>query len=167
MDWCEFLKYSYCPPQNAPIFTNSSATPNRFSLIHLNFGEIYIEDFAINYYPESRREDEMKANKQQGRLKLCSETLVFVPQDSFLPVIKIPYKFCSKLEKWKSDEFKLSQTIYINCSQVVQLLENNVIGPYQIIKQSKSYLFQLLHQDLTMVLQKIGRLNGICRLQLG
>ena len=160
MDWLHFLQHNYTPLQFNSVLTSNT---DRFSLIHLNFGEVYFEDFAVIYYPEARTEEEMLKNKQQGRLKLCSETILFVPHDALSPLIKIPYKCCDTLSQWNGRALRGSthQCVYVRAAEKVLLLEGNNIGPYELVKKQEGYLFQLLYQDITVVLSKLHRLYTI------
>ncbi|KAI6657447.1 Protein FAN [Oopsacas minuta] len=159
MDWLHFLEHNYTPLQFNSVLTSNT---DRFSLIHLNFGEVYFEDFAVIYYPEARNEDEMVKLKQQGRLKLCSETLLFVPHDSLSPLIKIPYKHCDTLSQWNGKFLKsIQHCVYVRATEKVLLLEGNNIGPYEQVKKREGYLFRVLYQDVTAVLPKIHRLYTI------
>ena len=159
MDWLHFLEHNYTPLQFNSVLTSNT---DRFSLIHLNFGEVYFEDYAVIYYPEARNEEEMVKIKQLGRLKLCSETLLFVPQDSLAPLIKIPYKSCDTLSQWNGQTLKATQQcVYVRATEKILLLEGNNIGPYEQVKKREGYLFQLLYQDITAVLPKIHRLYTI------
>ena len=96
----------------------------RFSLLLLEFGEIYFEDFSVICYPNVAASQDVierypiltvqsmtysvdhapllssicmctffysLIRKQRGRLKVCSESLIFDPLDFNDPVVKVCY----------------------------------------------------------------------------
>ena len=56
-------------------------------MLLLEPGEIFFEDYSVQMKQES--EDSSKTNWTDGRLKLCSKSLVFVDKDLNKPLIKI------------------------------------------------------------------------------
>lgn len=85
----------------------SNFTWRRFSLLLLEFGEIYFEDYSCIYYPNASTESEsierweyIHVNdevyfevcyfrKERGRLKVCSRSLIFDPVDHAHPMLKV------------------------------------------------------------------------------
>lgn len=72
----------------------------RFSLLLLDPGEIYFEDFSAFLFSGSLVENDYENKKEIGRLKLCSKSIVFDPKDVMSPIIKIPFKECAKISEW-------------------------------------------------------------------
>jgi factor associated with neutral sphingomyelinase activation len=62
----------------------------RFSLLHLQHGEEYFEDYSVQCFPPDLTESEALQRAIRGRLKLCSQSVLFEPQDSRYPLIKVP-----------------------------------------------------------------------------
>jgi len=63
----------------------------RFTMLLLEPGEIFFEDYSV----QMRRLDAMLSEDKKwmdGRLKLCSKSLVFVNKDINQPLIKIQLK---------------------------------------------------------------------------
>lgn len=48
---------------------------NRFSLLQLDPGEIYFEDFSVVFIPADTTQKTYDSKKQDGRLKMCSKSL--------------------------------------------------------------------------------------------
>jgi hypothetical protein len=72
---------------------------SRFNLLLLEYGEVYFEDFSVYLFPVltiSRSFDMCDNFKVQGRLKLCSKSLIFEPLDIRRPVLKFPLKNMKK-----------------------------------------------------------------------
>jgi hypothetical protein len=63
----------------------------RFCLLLLEPGETYFEDF-IGLWLQKGSEEGV-----QGRLKLCSRSVVFEPRDSVLPLTKLPLQHCPRV----------------------------------------------------------------------
>jgi factor associated with neutral sphingomyelinase activation len=61
----------------------------RFSLLLLEFGEIYFEDYSCIYYPNASTESESIDRKERGRLKVCSRSLIFDALDHAYPILKV------------------------------------------------------------------------------
>ncbi|CAF3043116.1 unnamed protein product [Rotaria sp. Silwood2] len=62
----------------------SAVRQHTFSLYNLSANEIYFQDYAI-LCQSTLNEDQ----KIKGRIKICSKSLVFVPNDIRSPMIKI------------------------------------------------------------------------------
>lgn len=63
----------------------------RFSLLLLEPGEYYFEDYIASL---AVAENNTWLN---GRLKVCSLSLVFDPKDNHKPIIKIPFTQCGSI----------------------------------------------------------------------
>ena len=72
---------------------------NRFNMLLLDHGEHFIQDRRVSFSPLSVQQDlELqqaqsfnRSNCITGKLKICSRSIVFEPQDSFSPIIKFPF----------------------------------------------------------------------------
>lgn len=96
---------------------------DRFSLLLLEPGEIYFEDFSVMLHrnPDQQQQQQQSSSKSksksknkteagdndgespgpcEGRLKICSKSLVFVPSAKELkkPLVKFPFSECHKIE---------------------------------------------------------------------
>ncbi|XP_074031053.1 protein FAN [Leptinotarsa decemlineata] len=132
----------------------------RFSLLQLDPGEIYFEDFSAIFIPPDTTPKTYETKKQDGRLKMCSKSLIFDPKDINKPIVKIPFKDCVVIEQWKgSAKFLNSNNVLsVNCREYVELLEKNVIAPYQF-KGSANFLFLLNYANITNCLPQISQLH--------
>jgi len=66
---------------------------NRFSLLLLEPGEYYFEDYIASL---AVTENDTWLS---GRLKVCSLSLVFDPKDYHKPILKIPFTQCGSITK--------------------------------------------------------------------
>ena len=158
---------------------------DRFSLLLLEPGEIYFSDVAVTYCkdPDSkegrtptgkatssiRRKDSIKSSELQkehdcvrGRLKICSKSLVFVPQESSgpsqpdtTPLIKFPLADCISIAEWLPKSFqsrlaKESHVISVTCKSRVEMLEDNKVAPFRFerVEPLVPFVFALKYKKL-------------------
>lgn len=129
-------------------------------MLLLEPGEIYFEDFSAVLVPPDTTPKTYDYKKQDGRLKMCSKSLVFDPKDITKPLIKIPLKDCKIIEQWKgSAKFLDSNNVLsVNSNEHVEMLEGNVIAPYKF-KGAGSFLFLLNYANITNCLPQICQLH--------
>lgn len=123
-------------------------------------GEIYFEDFsAILVLPDTTPKT-YDFKKQDGRLKMCSKSLVFDPKDINNPLIKIPLRECLVLEQWKgSAKFITGKNVLsVQCKQFSQMLEGNIIAPYTFCEDG-NFLFILNYANIMDCLPQICQLH--------
>uniref|UniRef100_A0A2C9KF32 BEACH domain-containing protein n=1 Tax=Biomphalaria glabrata TaxID=6526 RepID=A0A2C9KF32_BIOGL len=84
----------------------------RFSLLLLDPGEIYFEDFSVFYYPAGLSKQQSLNRQQRGHLKLCSKSIVFVPQEILFPILKFPLKYVKNIDEWSGGLFTKLEDIY-------------------------------------------------------
>lgn len=132
----------------------------RFSLLLLDPGEIYFEDFSAVLVPPDTTTKTYDYKKQDGRLKMCSKSLVFDPKDINKPIIKIPLKDCRIIEQFKgSAKFLNSNDVLsVNTNEHIEMLEGNVIAPYKF-KGPANFLFVLVYAKITNCLPQICQLH--------
>ncbi|KAF5306415.1 hypothetical protein FQA39_LY08924 [Lamprigera yunnana] len=133
----------------------------RFSLLLLEPGEIYFEDFSACYIPSDTTTKNYELKKQMGRLRMCSKSLVFDCQDLNKPIIKIPLKECTILEQFKGNARFLNKNrnVLSVCSkQYIEMLEGNVIAPYKFCGFAR-FLFLLNYANISDCLPRITQLQ--------
>lgn len=105
---------------------------HRFSLLLLEPGEVYFEDFSgiLNdvQFPKDGK-------PRQGRLKLCSKSLVFEPRDWSYPLLKMHFKDCISISIVSSKV----NIIEIVIKQFAEMLEGNILAPYKFIYDRKEF----------------------------
>lgn len=129
-------------------------------MLLLDPGEIYFEDFSGSFIPPDATRKTYDVKKQEGRLKMCSKSLVFEPKDFTKPLIKIPLRDCIVIEQWKgSAKFvETRNALSINCREYIEMLEGNVIAPYKF-KESANFLFLLNYANISNCLTMISQLH--------
>ncbi|XP_060517176.1 protein FAN-like [Cylas formicarius] len=140
----------------------------RFSLLLLEPGEIYFEDFSVILIPSDTTCKNYDCKKQEGRLKMCSKSLVFDPRDITKAIIKIPLKECVVIEQFKGlAKFITSKNVLnVNCKEYLEMLEGNIIAPYKF-KGSANFLFLLNYASISDCLHQISQLCRACTLPPG
>ncbi|XP_026322727.1 protein FAN-like isoform X2 [Hyposmocoma kahamanoa] len=111
---------------------------SRFSMLLLEPGEIYFEDYSCTM---SDKESLVEGKARQGRLKLCSKSLVFEPRDWACPLIKLHFKDCTTISVVKPRSFcqSSSQVIKVKTKQYAEMLEENILAPYKFIYQEREF----------------------------
>jgi factor associated with neutral sphingomyelinase activation len=129
-------------------------------LLLLDPGEIYFEDFSAVLIPPDITPKTFDNKKQDGRLKMCSKSLVFDPKDINKPIIKISLKDCVVIEQWKGSAKYLTSNnvLTVNCREYIEMLEGNIVAPYKF-KESTNFLFQLNYANIMNCLPQICQLH--------
>lgn len=140
---------------------------SRFSLVLLEDGEYYFDDFSAFYYPSAKDDEESFRRRVKGRILLCSASLMFDPEDIRMPIIKFPYRDVSLIDQWndltsllpaKADIFSVRSTL------VVEMKENNTNAPYKFVKTPVEYRFSLNYVALSLLLSQTSIFVSISRL---
>ncbi|XP_045592662.1 protein FAN-like isoform X3 [Procambarus clarkii] len=140
---------------------------DRFSLLLLEPGEIYFEDFAAIYIlpEESANNNDGWAEKFEnrllrGRLKVCSKSLVFDPRDMRAPIIKFPFRTFERVEESKTtltNELLYSEgeksVVEVTCSMTVEMLEGGVLQPYKFCREEHKHKFQLIYAEIQAIVR--------------
>jgi WD40 repeat protein len=150
-------------------------------LLILEFGEYFFEDVSAFQYPNvpiwSDKSSIISCDgcKIQGRIKLCSKSLIFEPNDIKRPLIKIPFKsITSNIAEPKYGVkssvpgIDLDSVFILSFKCYVEIKANDKIGPYQVIDCrpqtasddfARGYgCFALVHSDLKLFLSKVDSL---------
>ncbi|XP_042221981.1 protein FAN-like [Homarus americanus] len=145
---------------------------DRFSLLLLEPGEIYFEDFAAIYVLPNDSvnkdgwEEKFEDGLLRGRLKVCSKSLVFDPKDPRAPIIKFPFRTFEAIDEGTTTQTKqlfFSEdeqiVIEVTCSMTVEMLEGGVLQPYKFCREKHKHMFQLIYADVSTVLPQICQLQ--------
>lgn len=130
----------------------------RFTMLLLEPGEIFFEDYSAQMrFLES---SDSKNNEWiEGRLKVCSKSLVFVNKDITQPLIKIQLKETILAEIINSSNtISGSNNLSIECKSFVKMLEGNVLAPYKFIHQKTCFQFNFNYANVEDCLAQILQL---------
>ena len=124
---------------------------DRFSLLLLEPGEIYFEDFKVVHHV--RPEDKVPAvhNEVPGRLKVCSKSLVFVPANTALPMLKFCLADCTAVEEWTPRSFQSAlaskrELMVVTVGQTIEMLRHNLIAPFKFVRSQVSHVFSFTYR---------------------
>jgi len=156
-------------------------------LLLLEFGEYFLEDFSAYHFPLPTNDitqsfEIQDSSKIQGRIKLCSRSIIFEPTDVRYPVLRFPYKYVvTEFQKFNLKPHEASQlSIQVTgcftfvCTQYHEMKAHNKIGPYKTIEYNKSMdtsaiqgyrlLFALVHSDIELFFVKMEQFHHIYKL---
>nr|CAD7405985.1 unnamed protein product [Timema cristinae] len=135
----------------------------QFSLLLLEPGEIYFEDFSAFMFPADTNIHDFERKRVIGRLKMCSKSIVFDPKDINKPIVKISLKECIDICEWNNPLLsKISSNrnvICVDCKQYVDILEGNILAPYKFKGVKQKFLFLLNYAMVDDCLPQILQLH--------
>jgi factor associated with neutral sphingomyelinase activation len=142
------------------------ASHNRFNLLLLSENEHYFSDYAAIFYPNCATDSESIAKQIKGRLKVCSRSIFFDPEDSSFPIIRYDYKDVAEVEPLRVGvihQMNNGETFYVKTSKMVQMKENNMIGPYVFQTGEVLHRFAIKYVSTKVMLDEVKRLWSIAR----
>jgi len=102
---------------------------SRFSLLLLEEGEEYVKDWVAHcQWPAGVTGNWQGKPKLEGRLRLCTKSLMFDADDSRVPIVRLPFRSATRLEA-SSD-----RTFVFECTAVVKMKQACADAPYQFLK---------------------------------
>ena len=138
------------------------AVHSRFSLLDLDPGEIYFQDFSVTLsFKEAARKGARAVSRWKGRIKICSKSYLFDPADAARPMIKFPLRYLTGLEEYlpRGDtdwvDAKPGTSLLIRTKTTVEIKQYNVIGPFVFKKHDgESFLvsFHYVNVDAALPL---------------
>eukprot|EP00736_Rhodelphis_marinus_P008858 Rmarinus@m.6464 len=146
----------------------------RFSLLLLEEGEQYLDDYSASYGPEWNKTD------SGGRLKVCTNSVVFEPNDIPEPILRLPlghvqdvillksgspvHNVGSKSELLRSNDRSEIYSIQIVSTQAIRCKPSGSDVPYIYDKQKARHCFRLHHAPTLQVFAYVFQLKKICSL---
>ncbi|KAJ2953827.1 hypothetical protein O0L34_g1455 [Tuta absoluta] len=112
---------------------------SRFSMLLLEPGEIYFEDYSCTVTEVVDKDSSSEGNARQGRLKLCSKSLVFEPREWIFPLIKMHFKDCLDISIVDPAHYDNNSSIRVKIKQYAEMLEENILAPYKFVYKEKEF----------------------------
>uniref|UniRef100_A0A146LEF4 Protein FAN n=2 Tax=Lygus hesperus TaxID=30085 RepID=A0A146LEF4_LYGHE len=161
---------------------------HRFSLMLLEPGEIYFEDFSVHLQVIDEDGSEACGSSTLpsviGRLKVCSKSIVFDPQDHHRAIIKILLKECTEIDRYQDQDNETStphrpgyltivqgyvpdfqagnesntNVLQVVCKQHAEIFESNVLAPYKFKNVKRTFLFSLNYAHIKDCLPLVSQL---------
>lgn len=129
---------------------------SRFSMLLLEPGEIYFEDYSCTISDKDLLKD---GKARQGRLKLCSKSLVFEPRDWRYPLIKLHFRDCNDISIVNSI-YKSNNVIKVKMKQFAEMLEENILAPYKFVYENRDFY---IHFDFASAEECLSHMQQLLR----
>ncbi|KAM9308377.1 protein FAN [Gastrophryne carolinensis] len=119
------------------------AAKERFSLLLLDLEEHFFEQHIAHHIS---RAGDSPERKTRGSLKICSKSLIFEPDETECPIIKIALRDCTKIEVEGGEDLfsrNANKRLSVVSNQLCLIKEKNLIGPYRVQRGGCQIIFQL------------------------
>ena len=110
-------------------------------------------------------EDRLPAvhNEVPGRIKVCSKSLVFVPQNHALPMLKFALSDCSRVDEWTPRSFQSAlaakrELMVLATDQTVEMLKHNLIAPFKFVRGKENFVFSFTYRKASECLSQVHHL---------
>lgn len=129
----------------------------RFNLLIMEEGEDYIADVSSTMALTRRGQ----VAESKGRLRICSKSLIFQPDDVGASILKFPYRYVRSIEN-PAD----GSCFNIECDQFIQVAtktggaETRIVTPFTILKSKFSPSFQVHYARASDYRQLVERLRS-------
>lgn len=123
-------------------------------MLLLEPGEIFFEDYSVRMMLDDSCEIEKKT-WMDGRLKLCSKSLVFVNKELNEPLIKLQFKEIISVELVEEQTNELS----IIVKQYAEMLKGNRLEPYKFIHKKSKFNISFKYANTDDCLPHIMQLH--------
>jgi len=124
-------------------------------------GEDYICDWVAFCAPPAGKLEVSGGAGVRGRLRLCSLSLVFDPDEQRLPILKFPF---AKVDSCDKDD-AVDGALCVTCTQWVRMKSAGVDAPYVTDKSGPaSWRFSLAFAKLSALLGPAKQQLAICRM---
>lgn len=146
----------------------------RFSYLLLDEGEFYVQDWMAicrSGWTHLKNADSLQHCRLKGRLRLCSKSIFFEPDDINLPIVMFPFSKLIKVEggqeplmspgprnsRWsrRQEGFVLETMLFVN------MKEGGLDAPYVFEKQQSIWWFSLEFASVQQVISLILYLTCI------
>eukprot|EP00434_Breviolum_minutum_P003767 symbB.v1.2.003316.t1/scaffold187.1/size278738/1 len=102
----------------------------RFNLLIMEEGEDYIADVAATMALTRRGQ----VAESKGRLRICSKSLIFQPDDVAASIIKFPYRHMQKIESANAGTFCIECEHFVQVATKTGGTETRIVTPFSILK---------------------------------
>eukprot|EP00241_Pyramimonas_parkeae_P019516 CAMPEP_0114293378 /NCGR_PEP_ID=MMETSP0059-20121206/9562_1 /TAXON_ID=36894 /ORGANISM="Pyramimonas parkeae, Strain CCMP726" /LENGTH=306 /DNA_ID=CAMNT_0001415087 /DNA_START=487 /DNA_END=1404 /DNA_ORIENTATION=+ len=127
---------------------------DRFSLLLLEEGEYYFMDFMCHYHPTKN------GHRVAGHLKLCSNSVFFVPRNVMEPIFRIPFASTLAIDRVQAEDRppgagEVDEFLQVSSSERVDMKMGNRNVPYICHKGNFNFQFSLVNSEsFSSVLEK-------------
>ncbi|KAK1743442.1 BEACH domain-containing protein [Skeletonema marinoi] len=153
------------PNFRSPSFGGSppkrKANKSRFSELLLEHGEKHIKDWAVTASSSSSSlnnnnssiSNSCQMKQLEGRLRLCSQSILFEPRHSSRGIIRIPFRYMAACPSVVDNSI-----VTLRSDRCVIMKTNNVIAPYEHVHLTTDFRFKFAHSSPQMMISLIQEL---------
>ena len=123
----------------------------QFNLLLLDEGEYYFDDVVAVHREMGK--DGSSGRWREGRIKLCSHSVFFAPDDCRYSVVRLPFRFLTDPPTQSGMDDR--SRIIFSTSQSTRMRENNLNQPYDFRKGHEEHEFSTPYMSVETVLRKI------------
>jgi len=146
------------PPPSAP--GGGGGAGARFSQLLLEAGEVHIHDWAaVATRGLSRRGAVGGDVRVTGRLRLCSRSTVFEPDDHTRGIIRLPFRRCDR-PLASADADGNGRTVAIHSTRHFVMKENNATRPFAMVDTPAEFRFEFQHSSPAEFLRQADELHA-------
>ncbi|GLD99118.1 hypothetical protein PINS_up007836 [Pythium insidiosum] len=141
----------------------------RFNLLLLEDGEYFLDDYSAFRLVDVGTP---AARKVQGRLKVCTRGLFFVPNDLVLPIVRFPFRWIPEIPTTTDVEGESKEsTFMVRCKLTIEMRERGIDHPY-VLKESPEradgstvpFYFTLLYTSASAFIESLSYIYEVARL---
>ena len=148
--------------------SRTTKSKTRFSLYCLQEGEQYFDEAICTYFPpldEDRVLPLSQRLKSRGRLRLCSHSLFFEPDEHREPIVKFDLRKIVEDEIVASTHSSAMPNLFVfQCPEVVHMMQHGFIRPHQFVPVQGQHLVSLMFIDAGTFLKPLNDLLRASRL---
>jgi factor associated with neutral sphingomyelinase activation len=147
-------------PSRLPSFGASpkrTVAKSRFSELLLEHGEKHLQDWAVtatssssslnNNNNSNNSGSSCQMKQLEGRLRLCSQSIVFEPRHSSRGIIRIPFRYMSACPSVVDNSI-----VTLRSDRCVIMKTNNVVAPYEHVQLTTDFRFKFVHSSPQMMI---------------
>jgi factor associated with neutral sphingomyelinase activation len=140
-------------PSRLPSFGASpkrTVLKSRFSELLLEHGEKHLQDWAVkatSSLNNNNNSSSCQMKQLEGRLRLCSQSIVFEPRHSSWGIIRIPFRYMSACPSVVDNSI-----VTLRSDRYVIMKTNNVVAPYEHVQLTTEFRFNFLHSSPQMMI---------------
>lgn len=111
----------------------------RFNLLVMEEGEVYVADVSATM--ALTRKGQVAETK--GRLRICSKSLIFQPDDVGASLIKFPYRYVQSIGNSAGSGFVLECEQFVQVATKTGGTETRIVTPFTVLKSKFKVSFQV------------------------
>ncbi|KAL9658018.1 hypothetical protein ABK040_012258 [Willaertia magna] len=147
-------------------FYKERVNSTRFSSLYLDFDE-YIYEITDSNFTYLRIDPSDKELPPRGHLVICSNSIVFCPEEFSLPVFKISFKEITSIKTSSNDKGLSAKTkgIEVKCNFTHVLRNKEEIHPFIVNGQINTIIIAVKKEEHSRIMDKLNQILSITKVQ--